>query len=182
MKRLTMPKNWSNEAFNASSPRFIASSLHRCQHYICPCRNFQKQGKTLPHICKDKERRCFLTLLLKLRKITNSWGNCHWNSLLHRFYALIFLFVKALRLWWQIQEAMKRWNRYCGKKFKQWSDEAFNAGKEIEAMKRLTLHRISSSLHRFIASSANHTLNNKATRKKFKSRNLELTRPYEPLT
>jgi hypothetical protein len=29
------------------------------------------------------------------------------------------------------------------------SDEAFNAGKEIEAMKRLTLHRIASSLHRF---------------------------------
>jgi hypothetical protein len=25
----------------------------------------------------------------------------------------------------------------------------FNAGKEIEAMKRLTLHRIASSLHRF---------------------------------
>ncbi len=32
-------------------------------------------------------------------------------------------------------------------KFKQWSDETFNAGKETEAMKRLTLHR-------FIASSA----------------------------
>jgi hypothetical protein len=26
-----------------------------------------------------------------------------------------------------------------------------NTGKEIEAMKRLTLHRIASSLHRFIA-------------------------------
>ncbi len=24
MKRLTLPKNWSDEAFNASSPRFIA--------------------------------------------------------------------------------------------------------------------------------------------------------------
>ncbi len=34
-----------------------------------------------------------------------------------------------------------------GKKLMQWSDEAFNAGKEIEAMKRLTLHRIASSLH-----------------------------------
>jgi hypothetical protein len=31
------------------------------------------------------------------------------------------------------------------------SDEAFNAGKEIEAMNRLTLHRSASSLHRFIA-------------------------------
>jgi hypothetical protein len=38
-----------------------------------------------------------------------------------------------------------------GKKLMQWSDEALNAGKEIEAMKRLTLHRIASSLHRFIA-------------------------------
>jgi hypothetical protein len=28
----------------------------------------------------------------------------------------------------------------------------FNAGKEIEAMKRLTLHHIASSLYRFIAS------------------------------
>jgi hypothetical protein len=30
----------------------------------------------------------------------------------------------------------------------------FNAGKEIEAMKRLTLHLIASSLHRFIAPGA----------------------------
>jgi hypothetical protein len=28
-------------------------------------------------------------------------------------------------------------------------DEEFNASKESEAMKRLTLHRIASSLHRF---------------------------------
>jgi hypothetical protein len=34
------------------------------------------------------------------------------------------------------------------KKLKRCSDEAFNADKEIEAMKRLTLHRIASSLHR----------------------------------
>ncbi len=59
-------------------------------------------------------------------------------------------FVKALRQWSQIREAMKRRNIIYGKKLKQWSDEAFNAGKEIEAMKRLTLHRfITSSLHRF---------------------------------
>jgi hypothetical protein len=32
------------------------------------------------------------------------------------------------------------------------SDEAFNAGKDFEVMKRLTLHRIASLLHRFIAS------------------------------
>jgi hypothetical protein len=38
-----------------------------------------------------------------------------------------------------------------GKKLKQWTNEVFNAGKEIEAMKWLTLHR---SLHRLIASIA----------------------------
>jgi hypothetical protein len=43
-------------------------------------------------------------------------------------------------------EVMKRWNVNYGKKLKQWSDEAFNIGKEIKAMKRLTLHRIASSL------------------------------------
>jgi hypothetical protein len=32
---------------------------------------------------------------------------------------------------------------------KNLSDEVFNAGKDIEAMKRLTLHRIASLLHRF---------------------------------
>jgi hypothetical protein len=46
-------------------------------------------------------------------------------------------FVKALRHWWQIREAMKQWNHYYCKKLKQWSDEAFNA-----------------SSHRFIASIA----------------------------
>jgi hypothetical protein len=30
----------------------------------------------------------------------------------------------------------------------------FNAGKDVEAMKRLTLHHIASSLYRFIASTA----------------------------
>jgi hypothetical protein len=43
---------------------------------------------------------------------------------------------------------MNRWNVNYGKKLKQWSDEALNAGKEIEAKKRLTLYRIASSLHR----------------------------------
>jgi hypothetical protein len=34
------------------------------------------------------------------------------------------------------------------------SEKAFNAGKEIEGMKRLTLHCIASSLHRFITPGA----------------------------
>jgi hypothetical protein len=45
---------------------------------------------------------------------------------------------------------MKRENVNYGKKLKQWSDKALNAGKEIEAMKGLMLHRfIPLSLHRF---------------------------------
>jgi hypothetical protein len=35
---------------------------------------------------------------------------------------------------------------------KQRSDETFNAGKELEGMKRLTLHHIASSVYCFIAS------------------------------
>ncbi len=44
---------------------------------------------------------------------------------------------------------MKQWNVNYGKKLKQWSDEAFNTGKEIEAMKRLN-----ALSHRFMASVA----------------------------
>ncbi len=91
---------------------------------------------------------------MEITEITDFFGNCQWNSWLHCLYALIFFFVTALRQWSQIREAMKRLNVNYGKKFKQWSDEAFNAGKEIEAMKRLTLHRLASSLHCFIASIA----------------------------
>ncbi len=79
-------------------------------------------------------------------EIDDLFLNCQSQSLLHCFYALIFFFVKALRQWRQIQEAMKRYNVSYGKKLKRRSDEAFNAGKDIEEMKRLTLHCIASSL------------------------------------
>ncbi len=82
MKRLTLHR--------------LAASLHRCQHYV-HAEIAKKQGKTLPHICKGKDDDFFLALLLKLQKKMNFWGNCHRDSSLHRFYALIFLFVKALR-------------------------------------------------------------------------------------
>ncbi len=154
MKHLTLLKNWSDEAFNASLPRFIASSLHRWQHYINPCRNCHKTGQNFPTHMYRQRRWCFSAFAMEITEITNFFGNCQWNSLLHRFFALILFFVKALRQWSRIREAMKRWNVNYGRKLKQWSDEAFNAGKEIEAMKRLTLHRIASSLHRFIASTA----------------------------
>jgi hypothetical protein len=83
----------------------------------------------------------FFGFATEITEITNFFGNCHWNLWLHRFYALIFFFVKALRQWSHIREAMKRLNVNYGKKLKQWSNEAFNAGKEIEAMNCLTLHR-----------------------------------------
>jgi hypothetical protein len=64
----------------------------------------------------------------------------------HCFYALIFVVVKALRQWRQIREVMNREDVNYSKIFKQSSDEAFNTGKKIEAMKHLMLHRIASSL------------------------------------
>ncbi len=133
MKHLTMLKNWRN----------VASSLSTLYMSM---QKLPKNGAKLSHTYVKAKTTMFLPLLLKQRKIKNFWGNCHWDSLLHHFYALIFLFVKALRQWWRIREAIKRWNRYCGTKLKQWSNEVFNAGKEIEAMKRLTLHRIASSV------------------------------------
>ncbi len=115
----------------------------------------KKQGKTLQHIRKGKYNDVlWLCCENYSTKNNDFWENCPWDSSLHRFYSFIFFFVKALRQWWQIRAAMKRWNCYYGKKLKQWSDEAFNADKEIEAIKRLMLHHIVSSLHCFIASIA----------------------------
>ncbi len=149
IKRLTMLKNWSDEAFNASSPRFIASSLHRCQHYIFPCRTRQKNSAKVSNTYVKAKTTMFFRLCYG-----NYGNNEFFWKLPMEFIASLLLsvnifFVKALRQWRQIREAMKRWNVNCGKKLKQWSDEALNAGKETEAMKRLTLHRITSSLHRF---------------------------------
>ncbi len=108
-----------------------------------------KLGKTLGNTYVKAKTTMFFSFATASMKITNFLGNYQWNSSLHCFYALIFFFVKALRQWWQIREAMKWWNVDYDKKLKQWSDEVCNAGIEIEAMKRLTLHRIASSLHHF---------------------------------
>ncbi len=128
---ITMLKNWSDEAFNALSLSTLYISIEKSP----------KNRAKLSNTYERQRRLCFSALLRKIRKITNFGGNYHWESLLHRSYSLIFFFVEALRQWWQIREVMKRWNRYYGKKFKQWSDEAFIAGKEMEAMNRSTLHR-----------------------------------------
>jgi hypothetical protein len=58
----------------------------------------------------------------------------------------------------QIQEARKQYNNNYGKKLKQRSNEAFKMSKEIEVMKRLTLHRMASLLYCFIASVAHFCL------------------------
>jgi hypothetical protein len=67
MKRLTLRKNRSGEAMKRltllkteAMKRLtlhrLASSLHRCQHYISQYRNRQnKQGKTFQDICKGKD-------------------------------------------------------------------------------------------------------------------------------
>ncbi len=131
---------------------FIASSLSTL------FKSMQKSSKNRPKMSNTNVKAkttMFFDIATEKTEKTNFFGNCQWDSLLHRFCALILFFVKALRQWWRIREAMKRWTVNYGKKLKQWSDdEAFNAGKEIEAMKRLTLLRIASSLHRFIASVA----------------------------
>ncbi len=96
----------------------------------------------------------FFGLATEITEITNFFGKLPLEFIASSLLSVNIFLVKALRQWRQIREAMKRWNFKYGKKLKQWSDEAFNVGKKSEAMKRLTLHRIASSLHRFIASSA----------------------------
>ncbi len=67
-----------------------------------------------------------------------------------------------------------------GKKFKHRSDEVFNADKEIEAMERLMLHRIASSLYRFIASVAQLCCCGIVHFVKFSSSNLKYAAQKEP--
>ncbi len=143
IKPLTLLKNWSDEAFNASSPRFIASSLSTLYKSIQKSPN--KQSKTFQDTCKGKDDDVFQLC----------YGNYGYNKFFSKLplefivssiLSVNIFFVKALRQWRQIWEAMKRWNFKYGKKLKQWSDEAFNSGKESEGMKRVTLHRIASLL------------------------------------
>ncbi len=149
MKRLTLLKYWSDEAFNTSSSCFIASSLHR--FIASSLSTLQKYKlKSSYNECESKDDDIFRLCYGNIGNLTKFFDIANIN---HRFFSLIIFVVKALRQLRQIWEAMKRENVNYGKKLKQWSDEAFNASKEIEAMKRLTLHRIASSLHGFMASS-----------------------------
>jgi hypothetical protein len=49
----------------------------------------------------------FFGFAMEITEITNSFGNCQWNSLLQHFYALIFLGVKAMETNSGSAEAMK---------------------------------------------------------------------------
>jgi hypothetical protein len=55
-----------------------------------------KQGKTLQHMCKGKDDDVFWLCNENYREKKNFFGSCQKNSSLHRSYALIFFFVKAL--------------------------------------------------------------------------------------
>jgi hypothetical protein len=93
-KRITVIKNRSDEAFNASLPCFITVNTIYIHAEIA-----LKLGKTLGNTyakAKTTMFSSFATASTK-KKITNFLGNCQWNSSLHCFYALIFFFVKALR-------------------------------------------------------------------------------------
>jgi hypothetical protein len=98
MKCLTLLKNRSDEAFNASLPRFIASSLstlYKVEEIAI------KRCMTSQHICDGR----FSSFPRKY--VDDLFLNCQSKSSFDRFYALIFFFVKALRQWRQIREAMK---------------------------------------------------------------------------
>jgi hypothetical protein len=138
-------KRWSVSRFIASLHRFIASSLSTLH------KSMQKLVlNRAKHICEGKDDDVFQLCYGNYENNEFCW-KLPMEFIASSLQCVNIFFVEALRQWRQIREAMKRWNVNYGKKLKQWSDEAFNAGKEIEAMKRLTLHRIASSLHRFTA-------------------------------
>ncbi len=124
MKRLTLHR--------------LASSLHRCQHYINPCRNRHKTGQNCPNTNVKAKTTMFFDFARENTEKTNSFWKLSMEFIALSLLCVNIFFVKALRQWWQNREAMKRWNVNYGKKLKQWSVEALNA-----------------SSHCFIASSLN---------------------------
>jgi hypothetical protein len=60
-----------------------------------------KKCRASRHICKS-------VLATEITKMNEFFFNYQHKSSLHRFYALMFLVVKALRQWRQIREAMQR--------------------------------------------------------------------------
>ncbi len=130
MKRLTLLKNWNDEKFNASS-------LHRCQNYINPCRNRQE---TEQNTYTKAKTMMFFGFATESREITIFFWKLPMQFIASSLLCVNISFVKALRQWRQIREAMKRWNVHYGTS-------------KIQALKRWSVKRFIASLHPFIASS-----------------------------
>jgi hypothetical protein len=75
-------------------PRFIASSLATL--YKSMQKSLQNRAKLSNTYVKAKTT-MFFGFATEITEITNFFGNCQWYLWLHRFYALAFFFVKALR-------------------------------------------------------------------------------------
>jgi hypothetical protein len=112
MKRLTLRTNGSDEAMKRLTKLKIeakkrlmlhrlASSLHR----IIAVNTIYTMQKSPKNKYVKAKTKMFFSVAMKNNKFLRK---CQLDSSLHRFYALIFFFVKALRQRWQIREAMKQ--------------------------------------------------------------------------
>jgi hypothetical protein len=117
MKHITLLENWSDKAFNASSLSAFYKSMQKSP---------QNRAK---RICKGKDDNVF-QLCYGHYGNNKFFGKLPMEFIASSLLCVNIFFIKALRQWRQIREAMKRWNVNFGKKLKQWSDEAFSASKE----------------------------------------------------
>jgi archaellum component FlaF (FlaF/FlaG flagellin family) len=100
------------------------------------------------HICKGKDDVVF-RLSMETTEITNFLRKLPMEMIASMLLCVNIFFVKALRQWRQIREAMKWWNVNFGKKLKQWSDEALNASSHhfIANVAQLWLYRYNVHKH-----------------------------------
>ncbi len=88
----------------------LASSLHRCQHYIYPCRNrIKTKQNSWQHICKGKDDYVYQLSYSKYENKIFS-GKSPMEFIASSLLCVNIFCVKALRQWSHIREAMKRWN------------------------------------------------------------------------
>ncbi len=158
MKRWSVKHFLKIEAMKRLMLHRLASLLHRfiTVNIMCIHAKSSFNSAELSDTYVKAKTTKFFGFVTEIRKYNDFFKNWQSKSSLHRFFALLFFFVKALRQWRQNlgrdktlimaknqkDEAMKRIT--LAKKLKR-----CNAGKEIEVMKRLMLHRIASSLHHF---------------------------------
>jgi hypothetical protein len=92
MKHLTLHRLASLlRRFIALLHRFIASSLSTLY------KSMKKLPENRAQLSSTYVKAKTMMFFGFASEITNFWGNYLWNSSLHRFYALIYFFVKALR-------------------------------------------------------------------------------------